>query len=88
MSLIEKSGQIPDMYNLRHKHDSICEDFALDYGSKLLPNSLSPELYKNNKNETVLNGINDLLNVIVDEILPVRNIFFFTHTKHYNKHGK
>lgn len=88
MSIVEKNGQIPDMFNLRHKHDSVSDDFAYDYSNNLFKNTLSSVIYNNDKVEKVLDKMNDLMVVVIDEVLPVRNIFFFTHSKYYNKHGK
>lgn len=87
-NIIEENSQIPEMYLTRHKHDSVSEDFAFDYSSNLLKNTLSPVLYKNEDTEATLNKLNDMVVVMLDEILPIRNMFFFTHSKYYNKHGK
>jgi hypothetical protein len=88
MSIISKNTQIPDMYVLRHKHDSNSDDFCYNYSDNLMKNSLSPVVYKNNNNEKVLDKINDMMVTIFDSILPVRNLFFYTHEKIYNKHGR
>ena len=87
-NIIEENSQIPEMYLTRHKHDSVSEDFAFDYSSNLLKNTLSPVLYKNEETEASLNKLNDMVVVMLDEILPVRNMFFWTHSKYYNKHGR
>jgi len=88
MSIIEKNSQIPSMFILKHKHDTVSEDFGYDYSNNLLKNTLSPHLYTNDKVENILNKLNDLMVIVIDESLSVRNLFSYTHNKYYNKHGK
>ena len=86
-SLIEQSNEIPEMYQLRHKHDAMLND-GFDYTSNLVKRAVSPVLYANDNNEAFLVKLNDMLVCMVDTILPTRNIFFFTHAKYFNGHGR
>lgn len=88
MSIIEENSEIPEMYRLRHKHDSVSEDTGFDYSQNILKRTLSPILYNNTENELFLEKLNDMTVTMVDSVLPTRNIFFFTHNKYFNKHGK
>jgi Mg2+ and Co2+ transporter CorA len=88
MSLIEKNSQIPDMYLSRHKHDTVSEDHGYDYSSNILRRTLSPVLYNNTDTADQLDKLQDMTVTMVEEILPVRNLFLFTHDKYYNKHGR
>lgn len=87
-NIIEENSQIPDLYLVRHKHDSISDDFAYDYSSNLLKKTLSPVLYQNEDTAKSLDKLEEMTVTMIEEILPVRNLFFFTHPKYYNKHGK
>lgn len=86
-SKIEESVQIPEMYILRHKHDNIKND-GYNYQDNLLPRTLSPVLYKNNTMSEFLKYLNNMTVIMIDTIMPVRNIFFYSHNKYFNGHGK
>lgn len=88
MNIIEKNSQIPDLYTLRHKNDSNSEDFAYDYSSNLLKKTLSPLLYNNEDTANTLDKLEEMTVTMIEEILPVKNMFFFSHDKYYNKHGR
>lgn len=87
-SLIEKSNEIPDMFTLKHMHDTDLPEMGFDYTNNLLEKTLSPVLYNNDNNISFLNSLNDMLVSLVDSVLPTRNIFFYSHNKYFNKHGK
>jgi hypothetical protein len=86
-SLIEQNNEIPEMYQLRHKHDNLLNQ-GYNYADNLIRRSVSPVLYKNDNNSMFLDRLNDMLVSMVDSILPVRNIFFFSHNKYFNGHGR
>lgn len=85
-SLIEENNQIPEMYIMRHQHDSVDEEY--DYVSNTLKNSTSTVLWQNDNMFEFMEGVNKLYSTVVDSILPTRNIFFWSYNKYYNKHGK
>lgn len=86
-SLIEQSSEIPEMYQVRHKHDAMLND-GFDYTANMLKRSLSPVIYANDNNEAFLDKLNNMLVCMVDSILPTRNIFFHSHSKYFNGHGR
>ena len=88
MSFIEENNEIPEMYRLRHKHDSVSEDTGFDYSKNILKRTLSPVLYNNDDNELFLDKLNDMTLSMVESVLPVRNLFFYSHNKYFNKHGR
>lgn len=87
-NLIEENSQIPELYQLRTKHNTHIKEMGYDYTDKMLQNSLSNVLYKNKNTNEFLEYLNKLMVTLYDGILPVRNLFFYTHNKYYNKHGK
>lgn len=87
-NVVEELNQIPEMYAIRHKHDTVLSEMGYDYSTNLLDKTLSPILYNNDNNVLFLDKLNDMMVSMIDSILPVRNIFFFSHTKYFNKHGK
>lgn len=88
MNIIEESSKIPEIYMLCHKHDTKNNDDGFDYSENLLKRTVSPILYNNKNNESFLNKLNNLLVIMFDSSLPVRNIFYYSINKFYNKHGK
>lgn len=88
MNIIEKNKEIPEMYILRHKHDIIVPEHGFNYTENLLKRSTSKILFNNKILSGFLDKINDMLVVMIDSVQPIRNIFFYTHTEYYNKHGK
>ena len=87
-SLIEQNSEIPEMYMLRHKHDTQLPEMGYDYTKNILDKTLSPVIYKNDNNIQFLDKLNDMIVSMVETILPTRNIFYFTHNKYFNSHGK
>lgn len=87
-SIIEENSEIPEMYVLRHKHDTDLPEMGYNYTENLLNKTLSPVLYNNNNNIMFLDKLSNMLVSIVDSVLPTRNIFFYSHNKYFNKHGK
>jgi hypothetical protein len=88
MSILQNNREIPEIHLIKHKHDSEPNDAGFDYSKNILKRTISPILYNNDNNELFLNKLNDLIAVMFDSVLPVRNIFFYTLDKYYNKHGK
>jgi hypothetical protein len=87
-NITEESQQIPEMYILRNKHNKYINNMGYNYSENLLKNTLSPVLYKNDKTSEFINKLNDLMVTLIDSVQPVRNIFNFTVSKYYNKHGR
>lgn len=87
-SYIEESNEIPELNLLRHKHDTELPEQGYDYQQKLFVNSVSPILYNNDTNEMFLTKLNNMMLTIVETILPTRNIFFYSHNKYFNRHGR
>lgn len=89
MSEIEKQSQIPDMYELRHKHDTKNHsDFSYDYSDNLIKNSVSKFIISNDKMKEYTNYISKIISIMVDSTFEFRNMFLYSHSKYYNKNGK
>ncbi len=86
-SLIEQTNEIPEMWRLRHKHDkSIPAGF--NYTDNLLKVSMSPVMYGNPTLFDFLDKLNSMTVSMVETVLPVRNIFYWSHSPYYNGHTK
>ena len=86
-SIIEEGSQIPEMYTLRHKHDNILND-GYNYTDNALIRSVTPVMYNNDNLSTFLDKLNKMYISMVETILPVRNIFYWSHNRYFNGHGK
>lgn len=87
-NFIEEYNEIPEMFSLRHKHDTTLPEQGYDYQLNILPKTLSPVLYKNDTTSVVLDDLNKMMITLIETILPVRNMFSYSHTKYFNRHGK
>lgn len=88
INIIEENSEIPEMYELRNKHNTYIKEHGYDYSSNLFKRSLSKVLFKNKKMSEFLDSIEKMTLTIYDSTNKVRNLFYFTHNKYYNKHGK
>jgi hypothetical protein len=87
-NITEETAQIPEMYVLRHKHDTALPEMGFNYSENLLNKTLSPVLYNNTNNIEFLDKLSEMMVAMIDSVLPTRNIFFYSHNKYFNKHGK
>lgn len=87
-SLIEQQNQIPEMWRLRHKHDTIIKDAGFNYTDNLLKVSMSPVLFNNPITAQFLEDLNSMTVSLLETVLPVRNIFYWSHSPYFNGHGK
>ena len=87
-NIIEENSEIPELYYLRNKHNTYIKEHGYDYSSNLFKRSLSNVLYKNDKLSRFLGYIENMFITMYDSTNKIRNIFYFTHNKYYNKHGK
>jgi hypothetical protein len=87
-SIIEKNNEIPEMYILRHQHDTVLPEMGYDYSTNLFEKTLAPILYNNDNTSALLGQLNDMVVSIIETVLPTRNIFFYSHDKYFNRHGK
>lgn len=87
ISIIEKNNQIPEMYNIRHKHDKFNNE-GYNYVDNMLKRSTSSALWNNDNMNEFLTSLNDLQVILTDTVLPTRNIFYSSLDKYYNGHGK
>ena len=87
ISIIEKNNEIPEMFTLRRKHDSL-NDEGYNYVDNMLKRSTSSALWSNDNVNEFLTDLNKMQVVLNDTILPTRNIFYPSLNKYYNGHGK
>lgn len=89
MSIIEENSQIPMMYQIRHKHDTIeHEDFPFDYKDKLFSKSISRFIRMNDKVRIFTDKLSKIFAVMMEETHTIKNQMFYTHKKYYNKNAR
>lgn len=87
-NILEENSQIPEMYYIRNKHNTYIKEHGFDYSSNILKKSVSNVLYRNNKTGAFLDKLEELVATMYEGVNKIRNIFYYTHNKYYNKHGK
>ena len=84
--MIEKKAHITELYDLKHKNDSI-ENDGYDYENNLLKKTLSNTMFGNKKMNYFLPLLQQNLVWMIDSVLPIRNWWNFTVDKYYDKHN-
>jgi len=79
-----KEKQISELYDLKHRSDSIKEKIEYD---KILENTLSPYLYKNMNLALFLDRINGLVVKFYDNFHIIKNFYNYVVDKDHYKHN-
>jgi hypothetical protein len=84
--MIEKESQIKELYEFRHFHDDFGDNTPPDYENKLLPNTLSDSMFKNDNTREYLDKLQVMYNWALESTLVLRNFWNYTVHKYYDKH--
>lgn len=84
---MERSLRIKEIYDIEHMHDSKSNKHY-DYKDKLLRNSTSSFIWKNEKLAGYLKGIEKVLTFIVDRVDLSRNFLNITVGRYYNDYNR
>ena len=84
--MLEKEKHIKEVWDLAHKHDSN-PNKGFDYENKLFERTLSPVILRNETNKNFLTYLQDMMVVMFESVLEVRNLFNYTVDRHYNGHS-
>ena len=72
-----------------HKHDELPqEDISFDYTMNLYKLSISPFILLNPKMRIFTDYLSKMMALMVDSGMELKNMFYYTHNKFYNKDGK
>lgn len=89
MSVINENNEIPIMNKIRHKYDKLpSEDISFDYTNELFNKTISPFMLSNPKIKMFTETLSKMMSVMIDSTMGIRNFFYYTHDKYYNKNGK
>lgn len=89
MGIIDKNSQIPALYKLRHKYDSLPkEDISFDYTMELFNKTTSSFILSNPNTKVFTNYLSKMHALMIEYGMGLKNMFYFTHDKYYNKDGK
>ena len=83
---LEKGLHIPELYDLMHRNDDEIHP-PFDYKDKVLSNSLSKQIYKNETTGTFLDMFQDLIVHMIDSNVITRNWFNPAVSKYYSRHN-
>lgn len=82
--MLREQKEISEIYNLKHRFDDYEKGF--DYSEKLLSKSISPHLYNNPNMAGFLTRLNNMVVLMVEQTLYLRNLKSFFVDKFYNDH--
>ena len=84
--MLYRRKEIPELYNLKHRHYNF--DEYVEYENKILNSSLSPYMYENDLMNTWLNRMQPLVSILIDQMNVMKNFKNFMVDKYYYKHSK
>lgn len=83
--MLYQRKQIKELYDLKHRHDD--NDQFVDYENKILDNSLSPYMYKNDLMNSWLKKMQPLLSILFDQMNIIKNWRNYIVDKDYYQHN-
>lgn len=83
---LEKNVHIPELYDLNHRNDNELHR-GYDYKNNVLKRSLSRQLFKNNITNGFLLRLQDMVALMIDSNVILRNFFNYNVSKYYDKHN-
>ena len=83
---LERNVRIPELYDLHHFHDNELHQ-GYDYKNNILKRTLSKQLFKNDITNNFLLKLQDMVALMVDSNVILRNWFNHNVTKYYDKHN-
>ena len=82
--MIEKRAHITELYELKHRNDSLNEGY--DYENNLFNKLLSNVMFGNDMVKNFISKIQPSVVWMIDSVLPIRNFWNYTVDKYYDKH--
>ena len=76
---------LPELYFIKHRFDT--NDNYVDYESKILNNSLSPYIYKNDVMNTWLNKMQPIVALSFDKMNIIKNFKNYIVDKYEYRHS-
>jgi hypothetical protein len=83
---LEKYSYISELYDIEHRNDSNIH-IGYDYQNNILKNTLSKQLFKNNNTNTFILKLQDMVALMFQSKVILRNWFNYTVNKYYDKHN-
>lgn len=83
---IEKESQIKELYEFKHFHDDNAGHEPFDYENRLLTDTMSNTIFKNDTTRGFLEHLQKMHVWALESTLVVRNFFNFSVNKYYNRH--
>lgn len=84
--MLEKKPHIPELYDLKHRHDSD-DHMHYDYENHMLEKLLPPYIRKNTNNAEFLDQLKDLWLHMYESAVYAKNFFNYTVSKDYTRHN-
>lgn len=84
--MLDKEVNIKELYELKHRKDNEVHTH-FDYEENFLRRSFPKYIYSNDTMYSFLVFFKKMSVLMIESILPIRNIFNFTVSKYYNRHS-
>lgn len=84
--MLYESKELPELFYLKHRNDDNAD--YLDYEKKILNNTLSPYLFKNNQMSAFLTKLQPMLAMFFDQMNIMKNFQNYMVDKYYYKHSR
>lgn len=85
MNNLEKSLEIDELYELKHRHDSKTNRHY-EWEDNILKRTTTPYIWKNENMNEYLTLLEKMMGQMFEKTAYVRNFFNFTVNKYYNDH--
>lgn len=83
--MLDRLTQIPELYNLRHRHDE-SKHTPFDAESNLFKRLFSNVMFRNPKLADFLTQFQSQAVVMLESVLVIRNYFNYSVSKYWNGH--
>ena len=82
--MLYEKKQVKELLYLRHRHDT--KDNYVKYDEKILNNTTTPYLFKNNLMKQYVSKLQPLISLIFDHMNVIKNLKNYIVDKNYYKH--
>jgi hypothetical protein len=83
--MLDKEVQIPELYQLRHRHDNF-KHRHFPWEKWILKKSTVPMLWKNPNMNGYMTRIEKIMVLFISQVAVVRNFWNISVNKYYNDH--
>ena len=84
--MIQRESEIKELFDLKHRKDKELHTH-FDYETNLIIKMFPKYIYSNDNMYEFIKKMKEQWVLMIESILPLKNIFNYTVNKYYNKHN-